>query len=288
MRIGYQGRHALTCPRARRAAYDLAARLDRPKGWSSRKPLPRTSRSRTSVIASTLKALADVDAGRTLEHAEVEAWAARAAKPKNPAGVSVGASLDEQGSLRSRPPVRVSSPGESAGRWPGGAPARRRSEADPAHRVSGSLRESSRREVRQRARRGLRDPLRVDGSRRGRAQRLFQYAGRPLTSDYRAGGATAASTWPLRANPAATSPTPFILDEFSPEAPPASRPRGVPIDLFDHHGPPSITRTPGLVCANLPRLLLRRRDLEFLFHEQLERGRPGRARTSCARLACAR
>jgi len=63
---------------------DLAARLDRPKGWVVKEAIASYLALEDKRHRLTLEALADVDAGRTLEHAEVEAWAAGLAKPKSP------------------------------------------------------------------------------------------------------------------------------------------------------------------------------------------------------------
>lgn len=54
----------------------LAGRLDRPRGWIVKEALARYVEIESKRHALTLEALADVDAGRVVEHAEVEAWAA--------------------------------------------------------------------------------------------------------------------------------------------------------------------------------------------------------------------
>ena len=54
----------------------LAERLDRPRGWIVKQALASYVALEEKRHRLTLEALADVDAGRTLEQAEVEAWAA--------------------------------------------------------------------------------------------------------------------------------------------------------------------------------------------------------------------
>lgn len=61
---------------------DLAERLDRPKGWVVKEAIAAYVALEEKRHRLTLEALADVDAGRMLEHAEVEAWAAGLGKPK--------------------------------------------------------------------------------------------------------------------------------------------------------------------------------------------------------------
>jgi predicted transcriptional regulator len=60
----------------------LAERLDRPKGWVVKEAIASYVALEEKRHRLTLEALADVDAGRMLEHAEVEAWAAGLDKPK--------------------------------------------------------------------------------------------------------------------------------------------------------------------------------------------------------------
>ena len=55
----------------------LAERLDRPRGWIVKQALASYVALEEKRHRLTLEALADVDAGRTLEQAEVEARAAR-------------------------------------------------------------------------------------------------------------------------------------------------------------------------------------------------------------------
>ena len=61
---------------------DIAERLDRPKGWIVKEAIALYVALEEKRHRSTLEALADVDAGRTLEHAEVELWANALDKPK--------------------------------------------------------------------------------------------------------------------------------------------------------------------------------------------------------------
>ena len=60
----------------------LAQRLDRPRGWIVKEAVASFISLEEKRFRLTLEALADVDAQRTLDHAEVEAWAAGLAKPK--------------------------------------------------------------------------------------------------------------------------------------------------------------------------------------------------------------
>lgn len=60
----------------------LAERLDRPKGWIVKEAVASYIALEEKRHRLTLEALADVDAGRMLDHAEVEAWAAAAGKPR--------------------------------------------------------------------------------------------------------------------------------------------------------------------------------------------------------------
>jgi predicted transcriptional regulator len=61
---------------------DLAERLDRPKGWVVKEAVASFVALEEKRHRLTLEALADVDRKRTLDHAEVEAWAAGLGKPK--------------------------------------------------------------------------------------------------------------------------------------------------------------------------------------------------------------
>ncbi len=59
----------------------LAERLDRPKGWIVKQAIASYVALEEQRDLLTREALADVDAGRTIDHAEVEAWAAGLGKP---------------------------------------------------------------------------------------------------------------------------------------------------------------------------------------------------------------
>jgi predicted transcriptional regulator len=54
----------------------LAARLDRPKGWIVKQALTSWIALEAKRHQLTLEGLADVDAGRVVEHAAVQDWAA--------------------------------------------------------------------------------------------------------------------------------------------------------------------------------------------------------------------
>ena len=60
----------------------LADRLDRPKGWIVREAIASYVALEEKRRHLTLEALADVKAGRTHEHADIEAWAAALGAPK--------------------------------------------------------------------------------------------------------------------------------------------------------------------------------------------------------------
>ena len=53
----------------------LSERLDRPKGWIVKEAIASYISLEEKRYQLTLEALKDVDAGRTVEHAQVEAWA---------------------------------------------------------------------------------------------------------------------------------------------------------------------------------------------------------------------
>ncbi len=59
----------------------LAARLDRPKGWIVKQALAAWVALEAKRHQLTLEGLADVDAGRLVDHASVEAWAKSLDKP---------------------------------------------------------------------------------------------------------------------------------------------------------------------------------------------------------------
>ncbi len=60
----------------------LAVRLERPKGWIVKQAIASYVALEEERHRMTLEALAEVDAKRTVEHAEIEAWADRLGKPK--------------------------------------------------------------------------------------------------------------------------------------------------------------------------------------------------------------
>ncbi|MEJ7668887.1 MAG: ribbon-helix-helix domain-containing protein [Casimicrobiaceae bacterium] len=62
----------------------LAERLDRPKGWIVKEAIASFISLEEKRFQLTLEALADVDSKRTVDHAEVDAWAGglRTAKPR--------------------------------------------------------------------------------------------------------------------------------------------------------------------------------------------------------------
>ena len=53
----------------------LAARLERPRGWIVKQALTAWVDLEAKRYQLTLEGLADVDAGRLVEHGEVEGWA---------------------------------------------------------------------------------------------------------------------------------------------------------------------------------------------------------------------
>ena len=53
----------------------LAARLDRPRGWIVKQALTAWVDLEAKRYQLTLEGLADVDAGRLVEHGEIEGWA---------------------------------------------------------------------------------------------------------------------------------------------------------------------------------------------------------------------
>jgi predicted transcriptional regulator len=63
---------------------DLAERLDRPKGWIVKEAVASYVALEDKRRQLTLEALADVDAGHTVDHAAVETWAEGLGKRKTP------------------------------------------------------------------------------------------------------------------------------------------------------------------------------------------------------------
>ena len=53
----------------------IAERIDRPRGWIVKQALSAWVSLEEKRHQHTLEGLADVDAGRVIDHAEVEAWA---------------------------------------------------------------------------------------------------------------------------------------------------------------------------------------------------------------------
>jgi predicted transcriptional regulator len=60
----------------------LAERLDRPKGWIVKEAIASFISLDEKRTRLTLEALKDVDAKRTVDHAEVEAWGEGLSKSK--------------------------------------------------------------------------------------------------------------------------------------------------------------------------------------------------------------
>lgn len=54
---------------------EMAARLDRPRGWIVKQALSAWIEQEEERRRLTLEALADVDAGRVIDHQAVAAWA---------------------------------------------------------------------------------------------------------------------------------------------------------------------------------------------------------------------
>jgi predicted transcriptional regulator len=60
----------------------LAGRLERPRGWLVKEAIAAYVGIADERQRETLEALKDVDAGRVVEHVEVEAWAAGLGQPR--------------------------------------------------------------------------------------------------------------------------------------------------------------------------------------------------------------
>ncbi len=60
----------------------LAGRLDRPRGWVVKVAIEDYLALDEERHRQTLAALAEVDAGKTVDHADVKAWAAGLAVPQ--------------------------------------------------------------------------------------------------------------------------------------------------------------------------------------------------------------
>lgn len=63
----------------------LAERLERPRGWIVKEAIASYVALEEDRRRMTLEALADVMAGRTHEHAEIEAWTGSLGAPKRKA-----------------------------------------------------------------------------------------------------------------------------------------------------------------------------------------------------------
>ena len=59
----------------------LAAQIDRPKGWIVKQALAAWVALEAKRHQLTLEGLADVDAGRVVEHSVIEAWAQNLEQP---------------------------------------------------------------------------------------------------------------------------------------------------------------------------------------------------------------
>ena len=62
----------------------LAERLDRPKGWIVKEAIASFVALEEKRHRLTLEALADVDAGRNVDHAKIKLWAEGLGKPRRP------------------------------------------------------------------------------------------------------------------------------------------------------------------------------------------------------------
>lgn len=60
---------------------ELASRIDRPKGWVIKQALSSWVALETKRQQLTLEGLADVDAGRVVDHASINAWVKSLDKP---------------------------------------------------------------------------------------------------------------------------------------------------------------------------------------------------------------
>ena len=60
---------------------ELAIRLDRPKGWIIKQALTSLVELEAKRQKLTLEGLADVDAGRVVDHASINAWVKNLDKP---------------------------------------------------------------------------------------------------------------------------------------------------------------------------------------------------------------
>ncbi len=60
---------------------ELAARLDRPKGWVVKEALAAMVALEAKRQQLTLEGLADVDAGRVVDHSSIEGWSQNLERP---------------------------------------------------------------------------------------------------------------------------------------------------------------------------------------------------------------
>lgn len=60
---------------------ELAARLDRPKGWVVKEALAAMVALEAKRHQLTLEGLADVDAGRVVDHSSIEGWSQNLERP---------------------------------------------------------------------------------------------------------------------------------------------------------------------------------------------------------------
>ena len=60
---------------------ELAARLDRPKGWVIKEALAAMVALEAKRHQLTLEGLADVDAGRVVDHSSIEGWSQNLERP---------------------------------------------------------------------------------------------------------------------------------------------------------------------------------------------------------------
>jgi predicted transcriptional regulator len=64
---------------------ELAAAIDRPKGWVVKQALAEWVEREEERHRLTLEALADVESGRVVDHDEVKAWADSLGRKRKPA-----------------------------------------------------------------------------------------------------------------------------------------------------------------------------------------------------------
>jgi predicted transcriptional regulator len=79
----------------------IGARLERSRGWIIKQALSAWIEQEEERRRLTLEALADVDAGRVIDHQAVQAWADSLDSDKPLPTRADGVEVDEQGSVRS-------------------------------------------------------------------------------------------------------------------------------------------------------------------------------------------